>query len=75
MRRATRDSSRAEPQMYRTRGHHLVVTEDHHECLRKAKEAEAERDAQRTRVHGPDSPDPAVSPLRERPSPAALEAL
>jgi len=41
--------------MNRTRGHHLVVTEYVAECLRKAKEREAERDDPRRHVHGPDS--------------------
>lgn len=42
--------------MYSTDGHQLVVNEYYEECLRKAKEREAQRDAPITRV--PDD-DPA----------------
>jgi hypothetical protein len=41
--------------MNSTRGHQLVVNEYFAECLRKAKEWEAERDDPRRHVHGPDS--------------------
>lgn len=58
--------------MYSTRGHHLVVNEYHDDCLRKAKKAEAERDAHDRRGH---DHDPAVPPLPERPSPAAQESI
>lgn len=60
--------------MYSTRGHQLVVNEYHNECLRKAKEAEAERDAHHGRDYSHEH-DPAVPPLPERPSPAGPSAI
>lgn len=53
--------------MYSTRGHQLVVNEYHDECLRKAKEAEAARDAHSRRGHDPDA---AALPGPEKPAPA-----
>ena len=41
--------------MNSTRGHHLVVNEYFAECLRKAKEREAERDAHITPLQDRDS--------------------
>jgi hypothetical protein len=36
--------------MYSTGGHQLVVNEYHNECLRKARETEATRDAEHART-------------------------
>ena len=54
--------------MYRTNGHQLVVNDYYAACLRKAREAETRRDAERGPVGGgsadavspPDEPRPPV---------------
>ena len=54
MRRAA-PLARSEPDMNSTRGHQLVVNEYFAECLRKAKEREAKRDAHIKRLQDRDS--------------------
>ena len=60
--------------MYSTRGHQLVVNEYHDACLRKAKQAEAARDAQDRRDPAPDH-DPATAPGPQRPAPTPPPAI
>ena len=55
--------------MYSTRGHQQIVNEYHDECLRKAKERDAERDGQIGRLQGSDSAAPRAP---EGTSPTAL---
>ena len=49
--------------MYSTDGHQLVVNEYYEECLRKAKEREAQRDDPITRV--PDDDPASARPLAQ----------
>lgn len=58
--------------MYSTIGHQQIVNEYHDECIRKATEREAARDAHLRRLQGHDVASPRVP---ERVSPLALKPV